>query len=392
MLREFASELLVRLEEYSPFIQVVLGPRQVGKTTGVLALEKLWKGPFSYASADSPSPPNAGWIQEQWQNARLKGPHGLLALDEIQKILGWSEVVKRLFDEERRRGAPLRVVILGSASWIVQQGLSESLLGRFEVLPASHWTFAECREAFEWGIDDYMKYGGYPAPSVLTKDVERWQQFMRDSIIEPMVARDLSMLRTVAKPALLRQTLELVLRHPAQEISLQKLLGQLQDRGNSTTIKGYLELLEAGFVIKVLSKFASRPLTTKNSSPKLVPLCGALMHTFETPHRIDTDPVWRGRVYEALIGAELIKAFPKVYYWRDGNREVDYVIEHHSRIYAIEVKSGVVSGTHHNSYAGLEAFKKQFPSATTITLTSELGLKLLNAANTHDFLNELVNI
>jgi hypothetical protein len=271
----------------------------------------------------------------------------------------------------------------------VQHGLTESLLGRFEVLRVPHWSYNECANAFDWDINNYLKFGGYPAPAYLTKEPIRWQQFIRDSILEPMLARDLQTLRTVSKPALLRQTLELVLRHPAQEVSLQKLLGQLQDRGNSTTIRGYLDLLEAGFIIKTLPKYSSRPLSLKSSSPKLIPLCGALMHAFEDPMLIDSDPAWKGRVFEALIGASLVRSFQKVYYWRDGNKEVNYVVEDGSRLYAIEVKSNEsrIIGT--KNYSGLFEFKKNFPSATQIVLNSESGFKLLSSADPVAFLREI---
>ncbi len=372
--RDFSDELLSRLNQGAPFLQVVMGPRQVGKTTGVLALQEKWKGRFFYASADSPSPPNHEWIREQWLAARAHGENALLALDEIQKITGWSEIIKQLFDEERRRKDRLSVVLLGSASWGVQKGLSESLTGRFELLRVSHWSLNECQKAFGWKLDQFLKFGGYPAPAILVDEPERWQQFIRDSILEPMLSRDILALRAVSKPALLRQTLELALRHPAQEISLQKILGQLQDSGNSTTIRGYLELLEAGFVIKTLTKFSTRPLSTKSSSPKIIPLCGALMHAFENPSRIDTDTAWKGRVFEAVIGATLARCFPKVSYWRDGRYEVDFVVEDDSRLFAIEVKS-----SSEGRLTGLTEFKKRFKNTISIVLNYESGEKFLAA-------------
>ena len=279
--RDFTVELERRIRQRTNVIQVVLGPRQVGKTTGVLQLEAAGIGPMTYASADLPAPPTYEWISEQWQLARSRG--GVLALDEVQKITGWSEVVKRLYDEERRAAQPLQVVLLGSASWLVQSGLTETLAGRFELVRVYHWSPIECRNAFGWNLDTYLQFGGYPAPAPLITEPNRWSTYIRDSIIEPMIARDLLGLRQIAKPALFRQTLELAMHYPAQELSLQKMLGQLQDFGNSTTLKGYLELLESGLILRALAKFSTKPLVRKSSSPKLLPMCPALMHAFQDP-------------------------------------------------------------------------------------------------------------
>lgn len=386
--RFFAKELVRRVRQELPFIQAVVGPRQVGKTTGVLGIEAELGFPFFYCSADLPSPPDFEWLREQWLTARSKAANtiGILVLDEIQKIHGWSEIVKALYDEERRRKKALQVIILGSASWALQAGLTETLAGRYELLRVPHWSFSECKQAFEWDLDTFLKFGGYPAPAPLVSEANRWQQFIRDSIIEPMLSRDIFSIRSVAKPSLLRQTLQLVLSYPAQEISLDKLLGQLQDRGNSTTIKGYLELLEAGFVLKSLQKFSTRPFSKKSSSPKLVPLCSALVHAFTTPSRYDTDSGWRGRVFEAAIGAQLALVADELYYWRDGNAEVDYIITLDKKVLAVEVKSG-----RPRKAGGLSLFKERFENSCALVINREIGERFLLATDPRALLLELLN-
>jgi len=241
--RNFTSILEQRLQEDLNFIQVVLGPRQVGKTTGLQQIVELWQGPSLMISADELITPTPDWLQLNWERARNKGPGTLFVIDEIQKIPDWSTVVKYLFDQDRST-RHLKIVLLGSASLGLQRGLAESLAGRYEVIPAHHWNLDECKRAFGWDVEDFLKFGGYPAAAELAENVGRWQSYIRDSIIEPVLIRDILGLTSVNKPALFRQTFELAMSYPAQEISYQKLLGQLQESGNVTTIKHYLELFE----------------------------------------------------------------------------------------------------------------------------------------------------
>ena len=266
--RDFSKKLEVRLQERLNFIQVVTGPRQVGKTTGLRQIARRWKGPVYLASADEVAPPTADWIELNWKIARGMGEGALLVIDEIQKVPGWSERVKRLFDEDRESRS-LKVVLLGSASLLMQKGMAESLAGRYEVIHAGHWSLPECREAFGWGLKEFLNFGGYPAAAELTGDFSRWRDFINHSIIEPVLLRDLLSLAVVNKPALFRQAFQLCLAYPAMEISLQKLLGQLQESGNVTTIKHYLELFEGAFLIKVLQKYSGSEIKKRGSSPKI---------------------------------------------------------------------------------------------------------------------------
>lgn len=388
MIRDFQTILATRLLQGLPFIQVILGPRQVGKTTGVKQVcNENWEGEFVFASADSPTPYTYSWVEEQWSRARaLKSERKLLVLDEIQKVEGWSEVVKKLYDEDRSSG--LQVVLLGSASLSIQSKLSESLLGRYEIIRAHHWNLKECQQEFDWTLDQYLQFGGYPAAAPLIVDAERWQRFMLDSVIEPVISRDISLVREIAKPALFRQTVSLVMQHPAMELSYQKILGQLQDRGNATTIKSYLETIEHAFLIKILEKYSTRAITTKSSSPKLLPLCSALISAFAGSDRILQDSEWRGRVVESAIGARFAQLFPEeLFYWRDGAEEVDFIIATQQDLIAVEVKSGRKKGS-----AGISAFKENFPKSFGVVLSHELvkqTLSLESKKEALEFLREV---
>jgi predicted AAA+ superfamily ATPase len=242
------------------------------------------------------------------------------------------------------------------------------LLGRYEIIRAHHWGLKECQQEFGWTQAQYLQFGGYPAAALLVDDPERWQRFMLDSVVEPVLARDIALVREIAKPALFRQALSLVMQHPAMELSYQKILGQLQDHGNATTIKSYLETLEHAFLIKILTKFSTRAITTKTSSPKIFPLCPALISAFSGTSRTLQDPEWRGRVVEAAIGARLSQLFPEgLFYWRDGKDEVDFVVASDQQVFAIEVKCG-----RKKSRGGVAAFKKNFPQALGLVLSQEL--------------------
>jgi len=339
--RDFSKKLEVRLQERLNFIQVVTGPRQVGKTTGLRQIAQRWKGPVHLASADEVAPPTADWIELNWRIARGMGEGALLVIDEIQKVPGWSERVKRLFDEDRESRS-LKVVLLGSASLLMQKGMAESLAGRYEVIHAGHWSLPECREAFGWGLKEFLNFGGYPAAAELTGDFSRWRDFINHSIIEPVLLRDLLSLAVVNKPALFRQAFQLCLAYPAMEISLQKLLGQLQESGNVTTIKHYLELFEGAFLIKVLQKYSGSEIKKRGSSPKIVPLNTALVNARRDSFPPDQDTEWKGRLFECAVGAELCRRHEEVMYWREGGAEVDFVVKTQRGIVAIEVKSGRV--------------------------------------------------
>jgi len=386
----FKQELEKRLLEGSIFLQIITGPRQVGKTTVIKEIVDKWSGPAIYSSADLPSPPGNEWITENWNQARLRQKNNpdkktLLVLDEIQKVERWSEVVKLYYDEDRHSG--LQVVLLGSASLTIHAGLTESLLGRYEIMRIPHWGFKECRSRFNWSFETFMQFGGYPAAASLINDVDRWQNFMRDSIIEAVISRDITLLKEIAKPALFRQSLDLAMKYPATFISYDKFIGQLQDKGNATTVKSYLETLSQAFLITLLEKYSSRAISKKASSPKIIPLCPALISTFSEPEKMITDKEWYGRVFESVIGAHLSFFFKsKLYYWRERSSEVDFIIEQGEVLYAIEVKSGrkkPVGGLN----AFISAFTKSGKKIKPLIIDKELASELLNTSNKKSILD-----
>lgn len=371
--RDFSRILRNRLGVELNFIQVVLGPRQVGKTTGLRQIVSEWNGPALMVTADEVAAPGADWLAVQWQRACNLGDNALFVIDEVQKIPHWSETVKYLFDQDRGR-RKVKIVLLGSASLSLQQGLSESLAGRFEVIPAHHWNLAECDRAFGWDLDAFLMFGGYPAASELVEDVGRWQSFLRNSIIEPVLIKDILGLTTVGKPALFRQTFELSMAYPAQEISFQKLLGQLQESGNITTIKHYLELLEGAFLLKTLQKYSGSAVRKKGSSPKILPLNTALIHAFRNPRDIESNPDWRGRIFEAAVGAALARAGGDLFYWREGKFEVDFVLQLEGKLFAVEVKSG-----RKRTSRGMEKFLAEHPRCIPLFIDYKSGENLLRA-------------
>lgn len=356
---------LARLGEPRRFIQVLAGPRQTGKT--ILAHQLMQAAGLAahYASADDPSLRDRIWIEAQWDHARRlarEGPPGaLLVLDEVQKIGGWSEVVKRLWDEDSASGSQLRVLLLGSAPLLVQRGLTESLAGRFELIRVSHWSFEEMREAFGFGIDEHVYFGGYPGAAALIADRERWAAYLLDSLVETTLSRDVLLLTRVDKPALLRQLFRLGCDYSGQILSYQKMLGQLQDAGSTVTLAHYLELLAGAGMVAGLQKHSGSRARRRGSSPKLVALNTGLIAA-QLGRGLEGargDGALWGRLVESAVGAHLVNASAgtgiEVSWWRERGREVDYVLRRGESLTAIEVKGGRQRG----SRSGLEAFGRE---------------------------------
>jgi predicted AAA+ superfamily ATPase len=365
--REYAAVLAGRLAEPRRFLQVVAGPRQVGKTTVVEQVLAAIDRASVFVSADEPALRDKAWLAAQWQRARLlakdAGKRGaVLALDEVQKIPGWSEVVKRLWDEDSRARLPLRVVLLGSAPLLVQRGLAESLAGRFEFLHLPHWSFAEMRAAFGCSLDQYLYFGGYPGAAPLMDDAQRWRRYLLDALIETTISRDVLLLTRVDKPALLRRLFELGCRYSGQVLSYTKMLGQLHDAGNTTTLAHYLELLAGAGMLAGVPKFAGAAVRSRGSSPKLQVFNTALLTAQSGLTSIEAraDHEFWGRLTESAVGAHLANAAAcglcELFYWRDGNREVDFVLRAGRRLVAIEVKSAHAPA----ELPGLAAFDAAF--------------------------------
>lgn len=371
--RGYAAVLASRLAEPRRFLHVVAGPRQVGKTTLVQQVLAGLDRPSVFVSADEPALRDGTWLAAQWERARLlakeSGKQGaVLALDEVQKIPDWSEAVKHLWDEDTRHRVRLRVVVLGSAPLLVQRGLSESLAGRFELLHLPHWSLTEMSTAFGFTSEQYLYFGGYPGAAPLAGDPARWRRYLLDALIETTIARDVLLLTRVDKPALLRHLFELGCRYSGQVLSFTKMLGQLHDAGNTTTLAHYLELLAGAGVLTGLSKYAGRAVRSRASSPRLQVFNTALLTAQAglTPAEARADQEFRGRLTESAVGAHLANAAAcglcELFYWREGNHEVDFVVRSGRVVVGIEVKSGRAP----LARSGLAAFSRRFRPRRTL--------------------------
>ena len=366
--RPQVQELVGRLREPRRFIQVVAGARQVGKTTLVEQAAEASGLSARYASADQPTLRGVEWLEQQWEAARSlaagAGEGGaLLVLDEVQKIPEWSEAVKYWWDADTRAGLDLKVVVLGSAPLLVERGAGESLAGRFEMMRLPHWSFAEMRAAFGWSLEEYIFYGAYPGAAPLIRQPARWARYVRDALIEPIISRDVLLLSRVDKPALLRRLLELACAYSGQILSYTKMLGQLQDAGNTTTLAHYLDLLARAGLVTGLQKYAGGAVRRRASSPKLQVFNTALIaaQANMTLKQARQDRAFWGRLVESAVGAHLANAAARgaceAYYWRERNREVDFVMRAGNRLAAIEVKSGRNGAALPGMAAFAEAFR-----------------------------------
>jgi uncharacterized protein len=365
--RPYYKGFLSRMQEPRRFIQVISGPRQCGKTFLVKQLIDAAGIPSQYAPADEPSVRDRAWIEQQWEVGRARAREAgtaLLVLDELQKIEGWSEVVKRLWDADSFSGTSLLVVILGSSPLLIQRGLTESLAGRFEILHLPHWSFAEMHDAFGWDLDRFLFFGGYPGAAPLIQDEERWRRYILESLVETTISKDVLLMKRIDKPALLRRLFHLGCEYSGQVLSYQKMLGQLQDAGNTTTLAHYLDLLSKIWMLCGLEKYAGQKVRRRGSSPKLQVFNTAVMSAVSGMRfqEARANAEWWGRLVESAVGVHLINALTsttdQLSYWREGNREVDFVVARGERLLAIEVKSG----KRRERLAGSEEFSQKFKS------------------------------
>lgn len=400
--RHHALILRTRLNEPPTFMIVVAGPRQVGKST--LVRQVLAGRPATFAAVDQPlaevadpfsastaisaalpipgAIPTAEWLVRQWTQARSRAkalPEGqsyILAIDEIQKIPRWSEVVKGLWDADRAEGLNLHVILLGSSPWLMQKGLTESLAGRYEPIRMTHWSYPEMQEAFDYSFDEFIYFGGYPGSAGRIHDERRWREYVRSALIHPIIQRDILEMTRVDKPALLKTLFELGCAYSGQIISYTKLLGQLQDKGNTVTLAHYLELLSQAGLLTGLSKYAGQKHRQRASIPKLNALNTALIsalggYTFTEARN---DRSYWGRLVESAIGAHLCNSANddcQVQYWRESPDEVDFVLSNGRKLAAIEVKSG----TGFAKPKGLAAFTGNYTAARAL-IVGEGGIPL----------------
>ena len=376
--RPHLQTLIKRLAEPRKFIQVILGPRQVGKTTLVNQLVKKYPFAAYVVSADAIDAYNTHWLEQQWEIARIKlaqtgGKELLLVVDEIQKIDNWSEIVKLLWDNDTKNNIPLKVIVLGSSRLLIQQGLTESLAGRFETTFMSHWSYSEMHAAFGWNEHQFVYFGGYPGAASLVTDEQRWKQYVRESLIETSISKDILMLTRVDKPALMKRLFELACMFSGQILSYNKMLGQLKDAGNSTTLSHYLSLLSTAGLVTGIEKYSNNIIRKKSSSPKFQVYNTALINAQSNTSFEEAmgNPAFWGRLVESAVGAHLLNQAVSgdfaLSYWREGNDEVDFVIEQKLLI-GIEVKSGASQNK-----TGMAAFKKKF-NPDKILLIENTGL------------------
>lgn len=372
--RNQVSTLVQRLVEDTVWtMQIIVGPGQTGKSTMIAQALSAADVISHYVSADDAANPNESWIEREWQVARGMTRNGsrkvVLCIDEVQKVSGWARQVKSLFDRDRMNGTPVRAVLSGSSSLLLHKGLEDSLMGRFELIHSPHWSYAECRDAFEFSLDQFLYFGGYPGAAALVADKQRWKAYVRDAMAEPTISKDVLEMEDVRRPALMRALFRLGCAYSGQELSYTKILGQLQDRGNTITVAHYLDLLGKAGMLSALPKFSDKEVAKRRSSPRLM-----VHNTFLMTAMSDRGPEeflargdLRGHLVESAVGAYLIARSEcegfEVMWWREGNKEVDFVIRSESALTAIEVKGGAESGQ-----SGMASFLDEHPEAKRLVV------------------------
>ncbi|MBI4649625.1 MAG: ATP-binding protein [Bacteroidia bacterium] len=374
--RIYYQALIERLKEPRKFIQVVYGPRQVGKTTLIQQIIHDIEIPYHYISADTAGESNIGWIEQQWNVARMRkksinAGDFLLIFDEVQKIREWSEMVKCQWDKDTIQGNSIKLIISGSSKLLLQIGLGDSMAGRFETINMQHWTYKEIKEAFGLTGDQYVWFGGYPGAMSLIHDEIRWKDYIKSSLIDTTIHKDVLMLTRIDKPALLKRVMELSCYYSGQILAFNKMLGQLLDAGNTTTLSHYLDLLNEAGLVTGIQKYSREKVSEKKSSPKLMVQNTALMsgikhELFKTI--IEKPEVW-GRHVESAVGAHLLNHSKAgnydVYYWRERNDEIDFVLEKQEKVIGLEVKTGAI-----RKYSGISSFQEIFKNAKTFIVGS----------------------
>jgi predicted AAA+ superfamily ATPase len=386
--RHYFTQLRHRLLEKECFIQLITGPRQVGKTTVVRQLfaDAAFEGVYVVAEDGD----DTSRLDQWWQRAAIVAAKSnrrvVLAIDEVQKIPQWSERIKRLYDEAKfNQTMPFALVLLGSSHWLLQRGTTESLAGRFEQTYMSHWTFSELKEAFDSTPEQYVYFGAYPGSMGFRSDEARWAEYIRNALIETTITKDVLLMTRIDKPALLRRVFELGARYSAQTVSYTKMLGQLQDAGNTVTLAHYLELLGAAGLLTGLPKFANQEMRSRASSPKLQVQNNALMSVFANQSFAEAqiDRIQWGRRVESAVGAHLLShagSDLEISYWNEGHAEVDFVLRRGNQLLALEVKSG------HDKITGLKNFSAKFPHAQLLQLDDRgIAWQDFIAADPRDF-------
>lgn len=384
-----------RIGEPRKFIQVLAGPRQVGKSTLVGQVLNDVTIPYMLENADGVNHEDTDWIRRVWESVRIAmqlqhKEEYLLVIDEVQKIDNWSEAVKAEWDRDSREGRNLKVVLLGSSRLLIRKGLTESLAGRFELIRITHWSYAEMRDAFGYTLDQYIYYGGYPGPAAMIGNEKRWKKYIKDSLVAPAIEKDVIMTSNIYKPALMKRTFELGCGYSGELLSLTKMIGQLQDAGNVTTIAGYIDILSQCALLCGLQKYANDDSRKYNSIPKFQVFNNALLTTYKgrsfLQDRQDTE-AW-GRWVESAVGSYLVcqaeELEYKVYYWRERSDEVDFIVISDDVTLAIEVKSG-----RRKMNNGLPKFTEAFhPTRSFVVGTGGIPIETFLSCNLEDLITE----
>lgn len=369
--RRHLNILKSRMAEPRRRMQIVMGPRQVGKSTLVGQFTEGISVPFDFFAADGVNRFDSSWIPNKWQQVRMRmdihsEQEHILIIDEVQKIRGWSEQVKKEWDEDSRSHRNLKVILLGSSRLLLQKGLEESLEGRFETIKMGYWDWQEMHEAFGFSMDEYVYFGGFPGLAPDIQDEDRWRNLMEDSIISPILTRDILEIEEIRNPALLRQVFELACIESAKELSLTKMQGTMNS-GTVPTIKNYLDILNKSMIVQPLQNYSPSRVKEKQSVPKMQVFNNAFRNRFGTFSfdEARVDPAEWGRLVESAVGAHLANRAMtddyELFYWRNERRqECDYVLRKGQALVAIEVKSGSVDKT-----VGFEKFKEQFADKVT---------------------------
>lgn len=369
--RRHLNILKSRMAEPRRRMQIVMGPRQVGKSTLVGQFTEATSVPFDFFAADSVNRFDTSWIPNKWQQARMRmdihsEQEHILVIDEVQKIKGWSEQVKKEWDEDSRNHRNLKVILLGSSRLLLQKGLEESLEGRFETIKMGYWDWQEMHEAFGFSMDEYVYFGGFPGLAPDIQDEDRWRNLMEDSIISSILTRDILEIEEIRNPALLRQVFELACIESAKELSLTKMQGTMNS-GTVPTIKNYLDILNKSMTVQPLQNYSASRIREKLSVPKMQVFNNAFRNRFGSFSfdEARVDPAEWGRLVESAVGAHLANRAMtddyELFYWRNERRqECDYVLRKGQALVAIEVKSGSVDKT-----VGFEKFKEQFADKVT---------------------------
>jgi predicted AAA+ superfamily ATPase len=375
--RSILQDIKNRFFEDRKFIQVLVGPRQVGKTTLIKQLVQEINIPYIFVTADDVYAADTTWLRREWGNARIQMLQSekkeiLFIVDEVQKVPNWSETVKKEWDSDSFADINVKVILLGSSRLLIQKGLTESLAGRYELTNITHWSFDEMHDAFGWNLEQFIYFGGYPGSAPLISDEDRWKDYIRESLVETTISKDILMMTRVDKPALLKRLFDIGCKYSSQILSLTKVQGELQESGNLTTLSNYLTLLKDAGLLSGLEKYAADIIRKRASKPKFQVHNNALLAASQNNSLdiVRNNPREWGRFVESAVGAHLINSGLKrrfnVYYWNQGNHEVDYVIEKGKDIVAIEVKSGKDSAN-----VGLSLFNDEFHSRGLYTIGTD---------------------